>query len=650
MNQPSRTLSERPFRCHGWNVFILLLWTVFLSMPGCVTRQPGTRENGPELSSGNESVSGAQEMPAGASGVAASSTENVSGSSVSLRGEPSPADDGFMDYWLEQAATHHAFSIEEIARNVDLAPELKMALPESRHITRPEKAVPLPTEKITLIMRDAGVGEIFQALARTVNQNILVSKGVEGVMSVELRDVAWDEAFTGLLQNLGLHYLWTGKIIRVLTVDEFRSALELEKLEKERQQISQEMKHTETLILQTVDIHYADAEKLAKICEELLTSAQTATAISTGEKQYVNLRGSVGVDKENNALVIHAIRDDIMKMLDVIEKLDRPKKQVLIQARIIVASRETARELGMQWGGVGRIGSGWVYPGTDTTGVLGSTAGSALAPVAGNISNFPATSVTGTSSSTGTTGTTGTSGTSGTTDTTGNTVSSITGMALGYALQSGDNYLLNIQLSALESAGKAHILASPSITTLDNQEAILKSGSEIPYQSYSENEGTEIEFKEALLELRVCPHIIGQRMVRLEINASNDEPDYSRVESGTMTEPAISRRSAQTNVLLYDGETTVIGGLSTSYGNDTKSGVPWLKDIPWLGVLFRSDAKEERQEDMLIFITPYVLNDRPPSPRRPELNGPAEGNSQNPADEIVPPPAQTDPTQTRKVQ
>jgi len=137
-------------------------------------------------------------------------------------------------------------------------------------------------------------------------------------------------------------------------------------------------------------------------------------------------------------------------------------------------------------------------------------------------------------------------------------------------------------------------------------------------------------------------------MVRLEINASNDEPDYSRVDSGATSEPAISRRSAQTNVLLYDGETTVIGGLSKTYGSDAESGIPWLRSIPLLGVLFRNNAREERQEDMLIFITPYVLDEKPPPSGQSKPGVPVGSTPLEPTDVDAGKPGQSmDPTQTR---
>jgi len=322
-------------------------------------------------------------------------------------------------------------------------------------------------------------------------------------------------------------------------------------------------------------------------------------------------------------------------MIEVVSILDQPKDQVLIEAKIIVANRETARELGFQWGGLYQGGNSALYPGSSSSSVLGKGVDAAMAPVSGNFSNFPSSS----SSSSTTTTDTGTD-----TGTTGTTVASAAGLSLGYAYQNLGDFILTAQLTALESVGKAQIIASPSITALDNEKATLKSGFEIPYQSTSDNQGVETQFKEALLELTVTPHIIDGRMVKLKVLASNDEPDYSRVDAGITSEPAISRRTAETSLLLFDGETTVIGGLSRTYGNDSTSGVPWLKDLPGIGRFFRTDTRDKREEEMLIFITPHILGGRRgvPGDRQPPTSTPDTAPA--PAAD---PPVEQDPETTR---
>jgi type IV pilus assembly protein PilQ len=412
-----------------------------------------------------------------------------------------------------------------------------------------------------------------------------------------------------------------------MTADSLQKEIDIEKLEKDRELVRHERRQVEPLVLQTIPIHYASAAKLQPILQDLLTSLDKFQ--TTGDETLANRvnrrRGSVAVDEENNALVINALRDDILKMIEVITALDKPKYQVLIEAKIIVANRQTARELGFQWGGLYKGGNSYIFPGS-SSGVAGTGLGTAISPVLGNISNFPSSNFTSTTTSSTGTGTgTGTTDTGTGTDST--STAGTTGLNLGYAYQNLGDLILTAQLTALESEGKAQIIATPSISTLDNEEATLKSGFEIPYQSYSANEGSDVQFKEALLQLTVTPHVIDGQMVKIRLTASNDEPDYSRVDSGITAEPAISRRTAETSLLLFNGETTVIGGLSRTYGSDAISGVPVLKDIPGLGKLFRSKAREKRQEDMLIFITPYILGEPTAPTAAKAASQPAQGNA-----------------------
>lgn len=519
---------------------------------------------------------------------------------------PAVEDDHFANYWLELAKNSQARRAPDV-RPPPIPAEAVVEEPAGSNLPPPPDP-PLPNEKVSLIMRDAQVGDVLQALARAADVNLLVSPEIAGTTSVELRDVPWSEAFTGLLATLGLHHRWMGSILRVMTAEGLQKELEIERLEKERNLLRHERRRVEPLILQTIPIHYASAANLQSILEGLLTSMEDYSP-TQDPRDRSRRRGSVAVDETNNALVINALRDDILKMIEVVSILDQPKDQVLIEAKIIVANRQTARELGVQWGGLYRGGGSFLYPGAYSNNVLGSGAGVPLDPTSAHFSNFPAGNFGGT----GTTGTGETGGTGGTGTAPAASMVGPAGLSLGYAYQNLGHFILSAQLTALESAGKAQIIATPSITALDNEQASLKSGFEIPYQSYSETQGNEVQFKEALLELTITPHIIDGKMVKLQVLVSNDEPDYSRVDTGITEEPAISRRMAETSLLLYDGETTVIGGLSRTYGNDAVSGVPVLKNLPGIGHLFRSKAREKREEEMLIFITPHIVGKKLPA-------------------------------------
>jgi type IV pilus assembly protein PilQ len=260
-------------------------------------------------------------------------------------------------------------------------------------------------------------------------------------------------------------------------------------------------------------------------------------------------------------------------MMPIIEKLDQPTPQILIEAHIVEAGKQTARELGVQWGGLSRNGL-WVYPGANSPGVLGNTLETGINPTSGIASNFPAPSVTDT-----------------------------LGLTIGFAVEDIGSSIIAAQLSALQQEGKLNILSSPSITTLDNQKAIIESGKEVPYQTVEDKE-VKIEYKKAVLSLEVTPHVIDDKTLKLKIFTKKDELDFANAVQG---QPAINTKKAETNVLLFDGQTTVIGGLSKETNSKSESGVPALKDIPILGWLFKSKTDDTEMEDLLIFITPHIL-------------------------------------------
>jgi type IV pilus assembly protein PilQ len=166
--------------------------------------------------------------------------------------------------------------------------------------------------------------------------------------------------------------------------------------------------------------------------------------------------------------------------------------------------------------------------------------------------------------------------------------------------------LLNVQLSALQDQGKLNILSSPSITTLDNQTAYIESGQDIPFQTVEDGE-VNIEYKKATLRLTVTPHVIDDKTLKMFINVHKDEPDFSQTVLGN---PTIITKNAETNVIQFDGQTIVIGGLNKETTNDSKTGVPLLEDIPGLGYLFKRKSAKNGMEDLLIFITPHILKPR----------------------------------------
>ena len=183
------------------------------------------------------------------------------------------------------------------------------------------------------------------------------------------------------------------------------------------------------------------------------------------------------------------------------------------------------------------------------------------------------------------------------------------GLDLGFVLESGTGNILSVQLQALEDEGQLNILSSPNITTLDNQEAFIESGRDIPYQSVEDDE-VKIEYKKAVLRLEVTPHVIDNETVKMEIFVTKDDVDFTQ---SVGFNPSIITKRARTGVILFNGQTTVIGGLSKEQASGEEYGVPYLKDVPGLGVLFKGTNKDNAKEELLIFITPHVLKERVPA-------------------------------------
>jgi len=270
----------------------------------------------------------------------------------------------------------------------------------------------------------------------------------------------------------------------------------------------------------------------------------------------------------------------------VIGRLDRPTPQVLIEAYIVEANKDVARELGIQWGGIYSGKSGdkrAIVTGQHTITNSGGTAGEAaninqpIDVTSGSVVNLPALGLGGFDPTT-----------------------------LGLVYTRVGEYLLSAQLSALQDQGKLHILSSPSITTLDNQNAYIESGQDVPYQTVEDGE-VKVEYKKAVLRLDVTPHVIDGETLKMIIKVNKDEPDFSRTVLGN---PTIITKKAETNVIQNDGQTIVIGGLSKESSSRSNTGTPFLEDIPGLGYLFKRKSSSDQMEELLIFITPHILEPR----------------------------------------
>lgn len=424
----------------------------------------------------------------------------------------------------------------------------------------------LPKKRITLKMHQTDIAVLLRALARAVDQNVIISENVKGAISINIKQVPWDQTFLGILKTQGLSYDFDGEILRIITLDDRKN--DLAKLEAESQikAKKRELALVEPLIHQVVDIDYADAAELKTNLEKFLT-----------EKTEGKPLGAIMVDEHTNSLIIQAMRDDFKIIISLIEDLDRPTSQIHIEAHIVEATSETARDLGIQWGGLHDGGNAWLFPGANSTGVLGETLSTGgINPTSNFAVNFPAA------------------------------LSDGFGLTLGAAVEDAGRSILAAQLSALQREGKLNILSSPSITTLDNQAAVIESGDEVPFQTVSDGE-VQVEYKKAVLSLKVTPHVIQGDTLKLTIATSKDELDFTRTVGGN---PTIITKKAETNVILFNGQTTVIGGLNKETDNKAEAGIPGLKDIPFFGYFFKGESLRNKMEEVLIFITPHILEEK----------------------------------------
>lgn len=467
-------------------------------------------------------------------------------------------------------------------------------------------------ERLTLNFQNIEVRSVLQIIAEFTSINLVASDTVTGSITLRLDNVPWDQALEIILKAKGLDKRQEGNVLMVAPSAEIA---EQERLQVEANKQLQELAPLETAF---VRIKYADAREVF----ELFTATRTEAGQAGGGGRDGNAtntilseRGSAIVDERTNTIILTDTEDKINEFRRLIGENDVPIKQVLIEARIVIANTDFKKELGATWGlaGIDKLAGDTTSSafGDRTLGFSGRRSG--LTPGSGVKESF-------TYSADEIERDDGIDGIAGTADdvTTytrnydfglGDSlavdlgVSNPTGsFSLGYLT---DNFLIDLELSALESDGFGEIVSQPKVLTGDKQQAVIKSGTEIAYQKATSSGATSIEFKEAVLQLEVTPQITPDNRIIMDLLVSQDS-----VGAFTPTgEPSIDITQIKTQALVGNGQTLVLGGIFQTEEVKGVDKVPVLGDIPFLGRLFRNDLRNVEKREILIFITPKIIDD-----------------------------------------
>lgn len=422
--------------------------------------------------------------------------------------------------------------------------------------------------RIDLDLKDADIHNVLRLLADVGRLNIITADNVSGRVTIRMKNVPWDQALEVVLQTKNLGMVRQGNMIRVAPLAD---------LEKEREMaIARRRQELELTPLETrlIPVSYAQASGVQPRARELLSP-----------------RGSLAVDERTNVLIARDVAGNLNQLEELVRALDTQTPQVLVEARIVEATSRYLRDIGIQWGGDASFSSatgnptGLAFP--SSVGLVGGAADNqaptgGLSPTTQRVANpnfavnLPAAVGTG------------------------------SGGALGLTLGSINNTVnLGIRLSAAEASGMVRIVSSPRVLTMDNHEAKIAQGTLIPFSQISAM-GVQTTFQEAKLQLVVKPHVTADGSVAMHVKVNRDEPDFN--QTSARGEPTILKREAETNLLVMDGHTAVIGGIFTRNTGRNLDQVPFFGDIPLLGVLFQRRRASDSRNELVIFLTPRIVN------------------------------------------
>ncbi|CCU73634.1 type IV pilus secretin PilQ [Thalassolituus oleivorans] len=455
-------------------------------------------------------------------------------------------------------------NFEYLAYQTDKLLSINVSEPPKDQKEAQKKQFPFTGEKLSLNFQNIEVRAVLQLIADFTGLNLVASDSVQGAITLRLQNVPWDQALDLVLKTKGLGQRQMGSVLLIAPAAEI-AAREKVELEAVRQ-----VEELAPLVTEYMQLKYAKASVLAT----LLTS----------EQGLLSERGTAVVDERTNTLLMKDTSANLEKVREAIIMLDVPVRQVLIEARIVVANTSVGKELGVKWGGASfkDNGSNWTTAGgsqqtlTEGSQILfdRATTGSSTQNIDltnANVVDFGATNAAAST------------------------------FAIGY--QTAD-FLLDLELSAIETEGRAEIVSQPRVITADGQTASIESGTEIPYQQASSSGATNVAFKSAVLRLEVTPQITPDDRIIMDLLINQDS-----VGEQTSAGPSINTNAVETQVLVENGETVVLGGIFRSEDVTTIRKTPFFGDLPLIGALFRYKSKTDTKSELLVFITPRLVKD-----------------------------------------
>jgi type IV pilus assembly protein PilQ len=434
-------------------------------------------------------------------------------------------------------------------------------------------------ERLTLNFQDIETRAVLQLLAETSGQNIVVSDSVQGNVTLRLQNVPWDQALDIVMRTKGLDKRQEGNVIYVAPAEEL-AAREKQLLESQKSLVELAPVRTEYL-----QVNYAKASDLAAL---IRAGGKGNTLLSD--------RGSLAIDERTNTLLLQDTSDRLADIRRLVQTLDIPVKQVLIEARIVIVNDDFSRELGVRFGGawVGSNGNeGLMFVGSKGLDTTPGSAGPIISPTSP--------------------GGTGISGDQVTTPSVNDRYLvnlPIANPAGRLAMTLLDkNYVVDLEITAAQREGRGEVVSAPRVITANGKEAVIEQGTEIPYQESASSGATTTQFKKAVLSLKVTPQITPDDRIILDLTVSKDSVGQLLPSATGGSVPSIDTREITTQVLVNDGQTVVLGGILETERRDTVNKVPFLGDVPGLGYLFRSKSRTDNKDELLIFVTPKILRE-----------------------------------------